>query len=70
MQTINVQIDISTPAGRRLLREVELHPKVAKVEYPLPEAISETNTFTHEEVFGKLEKKLNEHYGTNFKLKY
>ena len=51
MQTIHVEIDISTPTGRRLLKEVERHPKVAKVEYPLPEIIAEQKTYTIEEVF-------------------
>ena len=29
MQTVKVQIDISSPTGRRLLKEVERHPRVA-----------------------------------------
>jgi hypothetical protein len=70
MQTINVQIDISTPTGRRLLKEVERHPKVAKVEYPSPETIAGEKTYTIEEVFSSVEEKLNNHYGTNHKLKY
>lgn len=70
MQTINVQIDIATPTGRRLLKEVEKHPRVAKVEYPLPEVIVGQKTHTLEEVFSSVEEKLNNHYGTNFKLKY
>ena len=61
MQTINVQIDITSATGRRLLREVENHPKVAKVEYPLPEGISGT-THTHEEVFNECYDILSEHY--------
>lgn len=70
MQTVHVQIDITTPTGRRLLKEVERHPRVAKVEYPLPEAIDGQKTYTIEEVFSAVEKKLNNHYGTNHKLKY
>jgi len=63
-------IDITTPTGRRLVKELEKHKKTVKVEYPLPEAIVDEQTYTHEEVFGELEKKLNEHYGTSYKLKY
>ena len=70
MQTINVQINIDSPTGRRLLKEVERHPKVAKVEYPLPDGIAGEKTYTIEEVFSKVEEKLNNHYGTNHKLKY
>ena len=67
---VTARINIDSPTGRKLVREIEKHKKIAKVEYPLPEEISGQKTYTTEEVFGKLEKKLNEHYGTNFKLKY
>ncbi|OJV39587.1 MAG: hypothetical protein BGO29_04360 [Bacteroidales bacterium 36-12] len=70
MNQVIAHIDISTPIGRRLVKELEKHKKAVRVEYPLTESIGETKTFTHEEVFGKLEKRLNEHYGTNYKLKY
>ncbi len=66
MNTVNVQINIDTPTGRRLLRELEKHPKAAKVEYPIPEAISGT-TYTHEEVFNECYDILSEHYGTDVK---
>jgi O-acetylhomoserine/O-acetylserine sulfhydrylase-like pyridoxal-dependent enzyme len=67
MQTINVQINIDSPTGRRLLEEVKRHPKVAKVQYPL---IDNEKTYSIEEVFSKVEEKLNNHYDTNYKLKY
>ncbi|HEY5509357.1 MAG TPA: hypothetical protein VIK29_11835 [Paludibacter sp.] len=70
MQTVHVQIDITTPTGRRLLKEVERHPRVAKVEYPTPEEIAGEKTYTIEEVFSVVEEKMNNHYGTNHKLKY
>ncbi len=67
MQTINVRINIDSPTGRRLLEEVKRHPKVAKIEYPL---IDGEKTYSIEEVFSKVEEKLNNHYGTNLKLKF
>ncbi len=70
MNTITVKIDIETPTGRRLLREIERHPKVAKVEHEANENIDGQNWNTIEDVFSKVEKKLNNHYGTNLKLKY
>lgn len=70
MNQVIAHIDISTPIGRRLVKELEKYKKTVRVEYTLPDEISEAETLTHEEVFGKLEKKLNEHYGTNHKLKY
>ena len=30
IQTVKVQIDISSPTGRRLLKEVERHPRVSE----------------------------------------
>jgi len=70
MQTINVKINIDSPTGRRLLKEVERHPKVAKIEYPVHDSITGEKTYTIEEVFSKVEEKLNNHFGTNHKLKY
>lgn len=70
METINVRINITTPTGRRLLKEVERHPRVAKIEYPLPDEIAGQKTYSLEEVFSVVEEKMNKHYGTNHKLKY
>jgi len=67
MKTINVKINIDSPTGRRLLDEVKRHPKVAKIECPL---INKEKLHTIEEVFSKVEEKLNNHYTTNHKLKY
>ncbi len=68
MDTVKVQIDISTPTGRRLLREVAKHPKTAKIEYPLPESIAGKRHFTVKEVFSEVEKELNAHYGSSHNL--
>ncbi|MDO9634911.1 MAG: hypothetical protein Q7J05_07750 [Paludibacter sp.] len=70
MNQVIAHIDISTPIGRRLVKELEKHKKTVKVEYPLPEAISGQKWHTIEEVFNEVEKELNDHYGTNLKLKY
>lgn len=70
METINVKINIATPTGRRLLKEVERHPIVAKIEYPIAEEIVGQKTYSLEEVFLVVEEKMNKHYGTTHKLKY
>lgn len=70
MEIINVQIDISSSTGKRLLREIQKHPKVATIEYPEPEAIAGQQWHTIEDVFSKIENVLNNYYGTNLKLKY
>ena len=62
METVNVQIDLTTPTGRRLLRELEKHPKVAKIEYPLPAEIAGQKTYTLEESFDECCDILSEHY--------
>ena len=58
------------PIGRRIVRDLEKHKKAVKVEYPLPESIAEQGWHTVKEVFDELEQGLNDHYETNFKLKY
>ncbi len=62
MGIIKVKIDITTPTGRRLLKEVEKHPRVAKIEYPLPEEIAGQKTYTLNEVFEECYDILSEHY--------
>ena len=63
------RIDISTPEGQRIVRELEKEESV-KIEYPSSEEKSEKKWYTVEEVFDKVEGKLNKHYGTDYKLKY
>lgn len=70
MQTVNVQIDISSPTGRKLMNEIQKHPKAAKIQAEMPESISEGQTYSLNEAFSKVEEKLNDHYGTNTELKY
>jgi hypothetical protein len=70
METVNVQIDISSPTGRRLVRELQKHPRVAKVVYPLPAEIAGQKTYTHGEVWSEVAEKLSDHYGVEIKLDY
>jgi len=68
MKQINqIKTDVSKITVNGMLKR---HPKVAKIEYPLPEGITGEMTYTIEEVFSKVKEKLNNHYGTNHKLKY
>ncbi len=67
MSTVNVQIDISSPTGRRLLRELEKHPKAAKVEYPIPEAIAGEKTYTLDDVYNKGIDRLSELYNVDMR---
>ncbi len=65
MNTVNVQINISSPTGRRLLREVEKHPRVAKVEQQLPEAIAGQKMYTLEESYNECCDILSKNYGVD-----
>jgi hypothetical protein len=62
MKTVNVQIDIASATGLRLVREMEKHPKVAKVEYPLPEGLEGQKTYTLEDSYEECCQILNDHY--------
>lgn len=65
--TVTAQINIDTPIGRKILRELEKHPKIVKVDYPLPEAIAGQATYTAEEVFDECLDNLSNHYQTDCK---
>ncbi len=62
------RINLDTPTGRRIARELERHPKTVKVEYPLPPEITGQKWYTEEEVWGRIEKKLSDHYGMEIKI--
>lgn len=65
METINVRININTPTGRRLLREIEKHPKTAMIEYNLPESKPGEKTYTIEESYEECCKILSDHYNVD-----
>lgn len=70
MKTINKQIDRSIPTDRRLQSDVEKYPEVEEIVYPLPKSITGQKWYTIEQVFSQVEEILNNHYGTDLKLKY
>ncbi len=57
-------IDVSRPAGRKIVRELQNKRTVA-LQYPKPEGIE--NAPSHEEVFSKLLDDLSDDYGCNMK---
>lgn len=65
MSQVIAKIDISTPTGRRIVRDLEKHKRTVEVEYPLPENISGGKTYSLDEVHKKSIKKLSDHYGVN-----
>ncbi len=63
------RINADTPTGRKIIRDLARR-RVVKLESPMPEELKSGRTYTVEEVFSKVEEKMNEHYGTNYKLEY
>ncbi|NDV45544.1 hypothetical protein D0T49_00560 [Paludibacter sp. 221] len=61
-------IDISTPAGRKIVRELEKHKKNVKIEYPLPPEIS-GKTYSEDEVWEMVENRMSEHYGVKINIR-
>ena len=59
------RIDVSTPAGRKIARELE-NRKAVKMEYPLPAGIS-GNTCTLDEAYEKGLDKMSSHYGIDMR---
>ena len=62
-------IDVSRPAGRKIVRELQ-KKRTVTLEYPTPSECEDQKWHTVEEVFTEVEKRLNNHYGTNHKLQY
>jgi hypothetical protein len=65
---VTVRIDASKPAGRKALKELD-GKKFAEIENPIPSEIG-GGGYTVEEVFGRIEKKLNDFYCSNLRFKY
>jgi len=66
---VTAHIDVSTPKGRKIVRELERNKKVVKIENPLPidkDGFPE-KTYTLEESFEKLWDKMEEHYGLDLR---
>jgi hypothetical protein len=63
-------IDITRPAGRKIVRELA-KKRTVKLEYPLSEevaaVVAEGQVHTPEYVFGELLDKLSIHYGVNMR---
>ncbi len=66
---VTAHIDISTPTGRKIVRELATHKKTVKIENPLPmdDDGSELKTFSVEETFNNLYDKLGAHYGVDLR---
>lgn len=66
---VTAHIDISSPTGRKIVRELASHKKTVKIENPLPVDSDglELKTYSIEETFNNLYEKLGEHYGVDLR---
>ena len=65
MTEVTARINIDSPTGRKLVREIEKHKKVAAIDYPLPEELLNCSALSHNEVWDKVWDKLSNHYGVD-----
>lgn len=62
-------INVSTPKGRKIVRELERNKKLVKIENPIPTGENGLPVKTHslEESFENLWDKMEEHYGLDLR---
>ncbi len=70
--TVTAQINIETPAGRKIVRELEKHHKLVKIEYPEPIGVDglPVQTISFEQSANESFELLGDLYGVKFKNKY
>jgi hypothetical protein len=69
MNTITVEINIANATGKRILSDLQKHPKMVKVVNQIdPRTINPPSELTHNQIWKKMETKLNKHYGSDLKL--
>ena len=67
--TVTAKINIESPTGLRIVRELEKHKKVVQLEFEKPLGIDNTSRklILAEEVFDKMWDKLSELYGVDMR---
>jgi len=67
--TVTAYIDINTPTGRRIVRELETHKRAVKIVYnePTPNQNDTEETIAWEDAEEYLWKKLEENYGVDLR---
>ncbi|NLK93423.1 MAG: hypothetical protein GX273_09995 [Bacteroidales bacterium] len=65
MNIVNIELDITTPEGKRLLQEIEKHPKVAKVKHELPPELVGKKLYTLKECYESNMEILSANYGVD-----
>ncbi len=63
--TVTAFINVETPAGRKIVRDLEKHRKLVKIEYPQVDPFDGEKTYTVDEVFEECYDILSDHYGVD-----
>ena len=64
---VTSRINVDSPTGRKLVREIQKHKKIAEIEYPLPEAMLNGTALSENEVWDEVWDILSDHYGVDMK---
>lgn len=63
--TVTAFINVETPAGPKIVRDLEKHRKLVKIEYPQVDTFDGEKTYTVDEVFEECYDILSDHYGVD-----
>jgi hypothetical protein len=66
--TVTAEINVESPTGRRIVRELERHRKVVKLNYPNATEIegSTSGTYSYDEFKENVKIEFKKRYGVNF----
>ena len=66
--TVTAEINIESPTGRRILRELEKHNRVVKISYPIPTSVDgiEEKTYTFYEFKENVKIEFKNRFGVDF----
>jgi len=65
---VTVKINSDSPTGHRLLRDLEKHKKVVKIENPLPDGVRNGDFYELDDVIARGDECLITHYGEEMKI--
>jgi len=63
---VTVKINIFTPAGQKIVSELEKHKKLVKITYPIPDSFAENKSYNQQEFEDKVKEKFAETYGVKY----
>ncbi len=66
--TVTAEINVESPTGRRIVRELERHRKVVKLNYPQTDetVVTGSDTYSYDEFKENVKIEFKKRYGVNF----